>query len=180
MLQIGSGACLLWAILILTLPAKWLLCAILAALIHEFCHGAAVLIVGGRIRRVWLGPFGAVMDTEEISGLREAVCALAGPVGSLLLAGWIHNFPILGLCGLIQGCFNLLPVYPLDGGRVLQRLLEHFDPEKAGSICRKVSAVVFSLLLCTAIYLFIVSSIGILPFALCIMAIARALLRKKP
>ncbi len=112
-----------WALLLLVLPLKWLLAAAAAAAFHELCHGAAVYALGGQVRDLTIGPFGAVMAVEGISGYREALCALAGPLGSLFLLIGIRYFPMLGLCGLVQGCFNLLPVYPLDGGRILRVIL---------------------------------------------------------
>ena len=180
MIQAGSAACFLWALWVLILPAKWIVSAVLAALIHESCHVAAVRLLGGRVHRIQVGPFGAVIDADGITGLREAACALAGPFGSLLLVGLIHVYPILGLCSLVQACFNLLPVYPLDGGRALLRMMECLSPDRAESICRTVETFVLLMLFFIAIYLLVVSSVGVLPSVLCLIGIGRALLRKKP
>ena len=180
MIRVGSAFCFLWALLVLMLPAKWLASAVLAALIHEFCHVAAICLLGGSVHSVRVGLFGAVIDADGITGLREAVCALAGPFGSLLLAGLIHVYPILGLCGLMQGCFNLLPVYPLDGGRALLRLMERLHPEGMETICRTVEVVVLLILFFAAVYEPVVSLLGVLPCLLCLMGIGRSLLRKKP
>ena len=54
---------------------------------------------------------------------RELICILAGPAASLLLLCLARIFPRVAICGLIQGCYNLLPIAPLDGGRALHCLL---------------------------------------------------------
>lgn len=118
--RIRNSVWLYWAVLILTVPTNWLLASAAAAVFHEIGHYCAVLVLNGRIRTVEIGVFGTVMEAEGISGLREAICVLSGPAVSLLLILFIQRFPLLGLCGLIQGVFNLLPFYPLDGGRVLR------------------------------------------------------------
>ena len=129
--RVDGAACLLLALLILTLPLKWLVAALAAAGIHELCHYLAVMAAGGRVLTLRIGPGGAVMETEPMSRGSELLCALAGPAGSLLLAGLFRFFPCTALCALAQGVFNLLPVYPLDGGRALRCALEGLGPKRA-------------------------------------------------
>ncbi len=123
MIRLDDRIYLHWALLLLLLPVQWILAMAIAAAFHELCHMAAVHAVGGRVNSLKVLPFGAVMVVEEISGLKEGFCALAGPLGSFLLVLFIRPFPVLGICGLVQGLFNLLPVYPMDGGRILRILL---------------------------------------------------------
>lgn len=47
--RVDVSACLMGAFLLLTLPLNWLLSALAAAAFHELCHGAAILLLGGRI-----------------------------------------------------------------------------------------------------------------------------------
>lgn len=180
LIRIDDKAWLLWAALLLVLPMKWLLAALTAACIHEVCHMAAVLLAGGNVRRMTVAPFGAVIEAEGISGLREALCALAGPLGSFLLGFLIHRFPLLSLCGLVQGAFNLLPVYPMDGGRALLRLLEAAVPERAERLSGWVERSVLILLLSAAVTGAVRYALGIFPVLLCILAILKAILRKRP
>ena len=80
--RVDVSACLMGAFLLLTLPLNWLLSALAAAAFHELCHGAAILLLGGRIWGVRIGAGGAVMETEPLSSGKELVCALAGPAGT--------------------------------------------------------------------------------------------------
>ena len=118
-IDVTPGFCILWAFLLLTLPLRMLLAAAVAALVHEGCHWLASRLTGGKVLGLTLGAGGMVMDTMPMEPGKELVCALAGPVGSVLLVGVGRWMPLLALCGLIQGMFNLLPLGTLDGGRVL-------------------------------------------------------------
>lgn len=126
-MTISGQAYLLWALLLLTLPLNWLMAALLAACWHEFCHGLAVVLCGGKILGLHLGWHGAKMETSPLCRRHTLLCSLAGPAGSLLLLIFAPWFPRLALCGLGQGAFNLLPVYPLDGGRAMVSLFPRWQ-----------------------------------------------------
>ena len=123
MLRIDPGVWILAALYVLIIPADWLLAAFLAAAVHEVCHLTAVGILGGTCRGIAIGCGGAVIDLAPMEPEKELLCALAGPMGSLLLLVLCHVFPQIAICGLVQGLYNLLPVYPLDGGRALRCFL---------------------------------------------------------
>lgn len=122
-LRIEPGACLLPVLGIVFLPARWLLGVILAASVHELSHAAAAVALGCGVREVTLGFRGARMVLGPATRSQEVLCAAAGPVGSLLLLSLIRRFPEAALAGFVQGCFNLLPIYGLDGGRILGGLV---------------------------------------------------------
>ena len=87
------------------------------------------------------------MEVSELDAKGECLCALAGPLGSLILA--FLPFSTLALCGLVQGLFNLLPIMPLDGGRILGYFLEMTLPRYR----EKIEICMELLLLAGAIYI---------------------------
>lgn len=123
------------ALSLLILPIQWVFAWFGAVLFHEMCHYLALRLLGSRVFRIHLSTFGAFMETEELLWHRAFFCALAGPLGSLslcMLSGW---FPRLAVCGLFQAAYNLLPIYPLDGGRALHCLLGR---TRVGSACLRI------------------------------------------
>lgn len=140
--QVSGWGCVLLALALLVLPLPWLVAAVTAALFHELCHGAVSVALGGSLGGIRLGERGATMEVGGLSNGRELLAAAAGPVGSLGLLLLGRCFPRLALCGLVQGLYNLLPIYPLDGGRILFCLIRFRHSEAlALKICRRVGAL---------------------------------------
>lgn len=108
-----------------------------SVLIHELVHAIVARGYGLTPTEIELLPFGGVARITDLGGLdpvAEKGVALAGPVASLLMAGFFwalqNNWPLypelitLSIYGnLALGLLNLLPAMPLDGGRVLRAFL---------------------------------------------------------
>ncbi len=91
---------------------------LLSALLHELGHGLAAFIIGKRNPVFSLTPFGWSLYVGEISGRAAKIFVYAaGPFVSLLL------IPVLSPQTLWILLFNLIPVLPLDGGRILSALV---------------------------------------------------------
>ena len=146
-IRIEASACLWWAALLLILPLRWLIAAVIAAVFHEFCHYLAIRAVCGDVKGMVIRHTGASMDTTPLESWQELICALAGPVGSLILILFARLIPITALCALVQSAFNLLPIFPLDGGRVLQCTVRILWPHKnADKLIRWISSLCTTML----------------------------------
>lgn len=180
MIRVDPFAYLFCALLLLTLPFGWLLAALGAAVFHELCHIVMLHILGGRVLCLHIGIGGAVIEAELKDKRSELLCALAGPVGSILLFCTYDFLPKLAICAGVQGFFNLLPIFPLDGGRILRCALELLCPGKAEQIQNLTEA---SLLLGMAILAAVGTfafSLGFMPLILSLTLILKAILRKRP
>ena len=125
-----GGFWLVLAMMVLLFPLKVTAGVLLAAAVHELGHILAVRLTGGRVRRLVLRAGGARMETDVMEPGQELVCALAGPVAGALTALAWRVFPELAVAGLVQTAFNLLPVYPLDGGRALRAAYRQWRKRK--------------------------------------------------
>ncbi|MDH3440258.1 MAG: site-2 protease family protein [Gammaproteobacteria bacterium] len=112
---------------------------------HEFSHSMVARQFGMPIKGITLFIFGGVAEMEEEppSPKSEFLMAIAGPLASFLLAfifsrieaigvlrGW--PTPVIGVSGAmayintVVAVFNLVPAFPLDGGRMLRAALWHW------------------------------------------------------
>lgn len=119
-LRISGGAYLTLAFWLLICPVQWVGAALAAACVHELGHLIAIWMCGGRVWEICVEPSGAKMETEPLEPREELICALAGPLtGGILCLFW-RWIPRMAVCAAVQTAFNLLPVFPLDGGRALR------------------------------------------------------------
>ena len=110
-----------------------------SVLLHELGHSVIALWYKVPVRSITLFLFGGVaqIEAEPPSAIAEFFIAVAGPLVSLILAILFHTLqllaggvePVLGLAkylayiNLALVLFNLIPGYPLDGGRVLRAIV---------------------------------------------------------
>lgn len=124
------------------------LAAVLAALEHECAHAYAARRFGYELDKIVLMPYGAVIS-GDISGMgrrNELAVLAAGPLCSLatglafVALWWIYPeiYPFTELAANVSFSLffvNLLPAYPLDGGRIVRLMLEPLGKKRAKIIC---------------------------------------------
>jgi len=126
----------------------WLMGAVAAAglfasiVLHELAHATVARRDGLGIDGITLFVFGGVaeMKAEPASPMKEFRMAIAGPIASLVIAGgcylvalagsavgaalpFVGVFAYLAFINTILAVFNMVPAFPLDGGRVLRAAL---------------------------------------------------------
>ena len=123
----------------------WLVIIFACVLVHELAHSIVARRKGVTVRDIVLLPIGGVSELESIpeQPRDEFQVAIVGPLASLVLAAVaaavtvaagqaLAPFDLNGASllnrlvwfNLAVGVFNLLPAFPMDGGRVLRALLE--------------------------------------------------------
>lgn len=111
--------------------ARYLIWTFLAVTAHECGHSIVARSRGYMTKSIEIMPFGAVMSLDnDMDRLSGVLVGLAGPIVNLVLSAllpgvwWLYppaypyTKPFLEV-NLSLALFNLLPVYPLDGGRVV-------------------------------------------------------------
>ncbi|MBF7151095.1 MULTISPECIES: stage IV sporulation intramembrane metalloprotease SpoIVFB [Bacillus] len=156
---------LFWVIIVIgifTARFKELLLLFCIVLIHELGHAFAAAHYNWRIKKIQLLPFGGVAELEEHGNKslkEELVVVIAGPiqhiwmmaVGYILFeTGWLgaELYYFFMWNNIIILAFNLLPIWPLDGGKVLFNVLSYRFPYlQAHEKMMKLSCVFFSVIL---------------------------------
>ena len=132
--------------------AAWSVVMMLAfftcVVLHELGHSFTARRFGVNVRRILLMPIGGMAEFDSIprQPRSELLITLAGPAVNFVIAALLATFvrfpggilqwdpaglPLgvgefgryLLIANLVMGCFNLLPIFPMDGGRILRALL---------------------------------------------------------
>lgn len=138
---------------------------LLAAALHELAHLAAMGAIGCRAEAITLRFADVKIDAAPMGYLAEIVCALAGPAANLLCC-WLFRTraPAFAAVSLLLGCYNLLPVQALDGGRALRAALSLLiSADTAQRICTAVSVGLCAALVLSAGYAAAFCGAGIWP-----------------
>jgi len=138
-------------------------------LIHEMGHFLIARLLGWRIRKVMLWFFGGVMETDEYLSrpiYEECLVVIAGPIQHVLIHIGLFYFGDIFLSEqlLTQAhqynvgilLFNLLPIWPLDGGKLVQLGLSLLFPFK------RAYQLILILSICVIVCLLFVGSLYII------------------
>ncbi|MCM1368529.1 MAG: M50 family metallopeptidase [Roseburia sp.] len=168
-------------------------CSLAAVLLHELAHARVAKKLGYSLTEIKIMPYGAALcGKADMRAAHEIAIAIAGPlfnlvVGTAFAALWwlvptSYAFTeTFCKCNIYIGIFNLLPVHPLDGGRIALALLSiKLRRKKAYAIMRAVSATVglasLALFVVSAIYALNICflSVGVFMLASAFIPDARA------
>ncbi len=133
---------LLWFIVgvaVITAHFRELLMLFFIILVHEMGHAACAHFFSWRIKKIQLLPFGGVAEMDEHGNRplkEELLVILAGPVQHIWLVGVAYlltlgsvispkTFELFFYHNTVIFFFNLLPIWPLDGGKLLYLLFSH-------------------------------------------------------
>ena len=134
----------------------------ICVLLHELAHSITSKRNGIGVKKIILLPIGgaSVIDMEEIDPDIEFRISIAGPIASIFIGVALgvavvlipggavrHLVQLLFLINILLGVFNLLPGFPLDGGRVFrsyeQKKHSFFDATKITVKLSKIVIVLF-------------------------------------
>lgn len=143
---------------------------------HELCHSLVARRFNLPMKGITLFVFGGVaeMTEEPPSAKAEFFMAIAGPLASIVLGilflgltslgrflAWNRPFVMvinyLGSLNIILALFNLIPAFPLDGGRVLRSILWYFkkDLNRATRISSNVGSFFGIALIALGVFSFV-------------------------
>ena len=110
----------------------------LFAIIHECFHLLTGIILGYKVKSIKIMPLGLSICFKEIeeeyntkikksnfNNLKKIIILLMGPISNIVIAFFfmIYNMAEPVYINVLIAIFNLLPIYPLDGGQILNRVL---------------------------------------------------------
>lgn len=123
-----------------------------SAFVHELGHIVMIRLCRGNIEKIILGAFGAVIQVGYLDYRSELRCALSGPAAGVLFSLlMLRLWPQAAIISFLLSAANLLPIYPLDGGRILRACLMLWCSVNAAErIYRMVSDVVCCILMLLA------------------------------
>lgn len=142
-------------------------------IIHEMAHLVTGIILGVKPKRIDVYALGLSLEFYSFGhitykNLRKILIYIAGPLINFVIAIVLvilndKTYLDIIYINLILGFFNLLPIYPMDGGRILKQVLTIIKGEKTSKIIiNRVSNIVVTLItICYSILILYVHNFAI-------------------
>lgn len=159
------------------------------ALLHELAHLVTGMIMGLKPETLKIMPLGFCIEFKtniedynkkilksNMLSVKKIIIAFAGPFVNLIIAllGIVYKIDSnIIYANLLIFLFNMLPIYPLDGGRILKNILKmFFSNRKANDYTNIISNIlVIVLTMISSILILIYKNIAILVFIATLWAI---------
>lgn len=123
---------------------------------HEVGHIVATMFFKQKIQGIKITPLGfflKIKDFEKLSTIRKTLILLAGPLVNISISVFFYTynyiFTFFWQASLAIAIFNLLPIYPLDGGRIICAVLS----KKIGTINANILVKKFGDIIIVVIFL---------------------------
>lgn len=162
--------------------------SVLFSFLHEFAHKIVAVILGYTPEKISYGLFGGVLHLRNgfIHPLDELLIHLSGPFFNIFIAFMLYGiyinyyYPLLETviaANTILALFNLMPFYPLDGGKITDLYLAMFLGYGCSQKISRLFSLVFSVFLfLLGIYLIQYSLMNVF---LCALAVNLYIARKQ-
>ena len=125
-----------------------------AVMVHEFSHIAAIFLCGASIDIIDIRAFGIRVNVPELSCMsykNEIIIAAAGPLAGIITASLAFAAAVMSDTSVFDyfigvnvviTAINLIPVYPLDGGRIILGVMLQYLPMRVAYTISYVFAIV--------------------------------------
>ena len=128
---------------------KFYLSFMLVLIIHELGHIALSLIFKWHIKNIILLPLGLLLKFEDNLNkplIEEFIISISGIIFQLVFIGLVHNHYLVISSNIIL-IFNVLPIYPLDGSKVINIVLNKITNFKTSYFLTLILSLIIILIL---------------------------------